>query len=67
MKINKEKSGLLLLHPKRGRNKKTGAYYEGYPIKKEYKYLGVIIDNRLNFIPHLNYIKEKIKKGIKIT
>jgi hypothetical protein len=56
MKINKKKSGLMMLHSKRGRNKKLGEFYEDYPIKKEYKYLGIIIDNRLNFISHLNYV-----------
>ena len=30
------------------------------------KYLGVIIDNKLNWIQHINYVKNKISKGIGI-
>ena len=30
------------------------------------KYLGVIIDSKLNWIPHSSYVKNKIYKGIEI-
>ena len=30
------------------------------------KYLGVIIDRRLNWIDHIAYIKNKISKGIRL-
>ena len=30
------------------------------------KYLGVIIDSKLNWIPHITYVKNKISKGIGI-
>lgn len=29
-------------------------------VANTHKYLGIIIDNKLNWIPHLNYLKEKI-------
>ena len=31
-----------------------------------YKYLGVNIDSKLNWIPHITYVKNKISKGIGI-
>ena len=39
---------------------------KGYPILDEYRYLGVIIDRNLSFIPHLRKIEEKAQKGIKM-
>ena len=30
------------------------------------KYIGVIIDSKLNWIPHITYVKNKISKGIGI-
>ena len=30
------------------------------------KYLGVIIDHKLNWIEHISYVKSKISKGIEI-
>ena len=36
-------------------------------IKVDYvKYLGVIIDHKLNWIEHVTYVKNKISKGIGI-
>ena len=31
---------------------------------KEIKFLGVIIDNKLNFSPHFNKVYDKVKKGL---
>ena len=31
------------------------------------KYLGVIIDHKLNWIEHISYVKSKMSKGIEIT
>ena len=33
---------------------------------KSMKYLGVIIDSKLNWIDHITYIKNKVAKGIGI-
>ena len=33
---------------------------------KYHKYLGVLIDPKLNWIEHISYIKNKISKGIVI-
>ena len=30
------------------------------------KYLGVILDNKLNWIEHIGYVKNKVAKGIDI-
>ena len=30
------------------------------------KYLGVIIDHKLNWIEHISYVKSKISKGVEI-
>ena len=32
----------------------------------EIKYLGVIIDTKLTWIPHITYVKNKVSKGIGI-
>ena len=32
----------------------------------EIKYLGVIIDNKITWIPHITYVKDKVSKGIGI-
>ena len=32
---------------------------------KETKFLGVMFDRRLSFVPHLKYIKKKVLKGLK--
>ena len=34
---------------------------------KSMKYLGVIIDSKLNWIDHITYIKNKVAKGIGIS
>ena len=41
---------------------------DGNPIKvvKEFKYLGVIFDNKLSFIPHIAMLKEKCFKALDI-
>ena len=48
MQINKKKSGIIF-HKKRKKKKKEGdiIQIEGYPLKEEYKYLGIIIDSKL--------------------
>ena len=66
MSINKEKSGILI-HGKRGKvAKQDQGYFRGYPYKKQYKYLGIIIDKSLNFQAHLDHITKKVEKGVKL-
>ena len=36
---------------------------EPIPVVKEHKFLGLIFDNKLNFIPHIKYLKAKCKKS----
>ena len=33
------------------------------PVVKEHKFFGLIFDNKLNFIPHIQYLKAKCKKN----
>ena len=67
MKINKKKSGVIF-HIKRKVKRKAGGshQFEGYPIKEEYKYLGITIDNKMSFTKQLDNLEGKIKKGMKI-
>ena len=39
---------------------------EPIPVVKEHKFLGLIFDNKLNFIPHIKYLKAKCKKALNI-
>ena len=45
-----------------------GLYIDGIEIKETptMKYLGVIIDAKLNWVSHITYVKNKIAKGIGI-
>ena len=36
------------------------------PVVEETKYLGVIFDRKLSFIPHLKYVKNKALKALNI-
>ena len=60
MLIKLKKSAIMYLQKTRGRRRKAPSELEGYPIKESYKYLGVIIDDRLNFKAHLELIRVKI-------
>ena len=39
---------------------------EGIPIVSKYKYLGIILDNKLEYRDHLEYIENKIQKSVKM-
>ena len=39
-------------------------YGSSIPVVQEYKYLGLIFDKKLSFIPHINYIKAKCHKAL---
>ena len=36
------------------------------PVVDQYKFLGVIFDRKLSFIPHINYLKAKCHKGLQL-
>ena len=36
------------------------------PVVDQYKFLGVIFDKKLSFIPHIQYLKEKCSKTLKL-
>ena len=52
MKLNEGKSGIIFIR-KVGDNKNKQRFpkkeFEGIPVKKSYKYLGIHIDEELNF------------------
>ena len=53
----------------RGRRKLHGKFdlfIDNVKIKETMKYLGVIIDSKLNWISHITYVKNKVAKGIGI-
>ena len=39
---------------------------EAVPVVKEHTFLGMIFDNKLNFIPHIKYLKAKCQKALNI-
>ena len=36
------------------------------PVVSQYKFLGIIFDQKLSFIPHIQYIKDKCNKTLKL-
>jgi hypothetical protein len=58
MDLNKGKCGILKI---KRRLNKNGIYetINGIPQVKQYKYLGIILDEKLDFKEHLKYIKTK--------
>ena len=36
------------------------------PVVDQYKFLGIIFDKKLSFIPHIQYLKEKCSKTLKL-
>ena len=36
------------------------------PVVDQYKVLGIIFDEKLSFIPHIQYLKEKCDKTLKL-
>jgi hypothetical protein len=56
---NYKKSGIMLL---KGDNKDTTKEIQGYPLVKNYKYLGVLINNRMNCPDHIHVITGRMNK-----
>ena len=55
--VNRKKSGIFVI---RGEEHKDNV--EGYPILNEYKYLGILINKKLNIQNHIGSINKKLKE-----
>ena len=67
MQINKKKSGIMFFKKRKTKQKENDNMILGYPIVNEYKYLGIYLDDRMNLNRHIEHIKEKIIKGMKMA
>ena len=68
MKINKKKSGIIFYKKRMLKeNENNEKEIAGFPIVREYKYLGVWIDEKLNFNKLIEEIESKLKKSIKMV
>ena len=54
IKVNKNKSGIMLI-----KGMEEDVVIEGYPIITEYKYLSIMIDNKLRITKHIGNIDKK--------
>ena len=69
LSLNTKKSFFMIFHRSRIKTNSIGTILldSAKLIKVDYvKYLGVIIDHKLNWIEHIAYVKNKISKGIGI-
>jgi hypothetical protein len=57
IKVNKLKSGIMILKHNDNTNENN---IEEYPIIKEYKYLGILIDDKMNIQKHIGSIDKKL-------
>ena len=57
IKVNKNKSGIMLI-----KGIEEDVEIEGYPVISEYKYLGIMIDNKLKITKHIGNIDKKLKE-----
>ena len=65
MKINKKKSGIIFYKKKKTKEEEEKEIMD-YPIVREYKYLGVWIDEKLNFNKQMEEVEKKVKTSAKI-
>ena len=67
MVINRKKSGIIF-HLKRRKsiNGTVTSDIMNYPIKTEYKYLGVYLDINMKLKFQLDTVKKKVEKGMKM-
>ena len=68
LSLNIEKTNFMLVTPKLFSRTMDDLLIDGNRISEvnETKFLGVIIDNKLNWSPHITYISKTIAKGIGI-
>ena len=66
LSLNIEKTNFMLFTPKNFSCLKETVVIDNHPIKEvcHIKFLGVIIDNKLKWKDHIDYISKKIAKGI---
>ena len=67
MTINRKKSGIIFHKKRASAEREEVILFDQYPIVRKYKYLGIIIDETMKFKFQLEYMEEKIKKGMKIV
>lgn len=65
MCINKLKSGIMKVKQKSYKKKKV-IFIEGVPEVIQYKFLGVELTNSLRLRPHIDMIKDKLEKFMKL-
>ena len=65
LKLNKGKSGIMF-HGKRGKKLKEEKWIQNIPIVDRYKYLGIWIDKNTTMNYHLDYIKSKAERAMKM-
>lgn len=64
LKLNVGKTKSILING--DRNRRLGLQIEGEAIEQveEFKYLGILLDSKLKFTAHINYISKKIAKKV---
>lgn len=67
-KFNCEKSSCVVFSKLRGMREEPCVTLEGKPIpvEKEHKFLGVLLDEKLSFIPHIKKLRIKCMKALNI-
>ena len=63
LKLNTFKSGILEVVPRRGKNNfnlTVGSKFQDFPVISSYKYLGVLINQKLSPKTHLNWLKSRL-------
>jgi len=68
LSLNVKKTHYMIFSPKRILNQEINLQIEGYPINrvKSTKFLGVFIDEKLNWKSHISHVCGKISRGIGI-
>ena len=68
LSLNIDKTNFMLFTPKCVSRSINGIFIDGNKIMEvtETKFLGVIIDCKLNWSPHITYISKKVAKGVGI-
>ena len=68
LSLNIDKTNFMLFKPKGKRTPAINIYIEGHQVHQvsEAKFLGVILDDNLNWSNHIAYIKRKVAKSVGI-